>query len=228
MAFLKRIKNKIRDLAYTSQYAHLFCFQYKFQYQPPNLCLLYNLLVEATKASGSVVEAGCFQGATTIWLCKALEALEIHKNYYALDTFSGFVEEHINYESTYRGKNKAKMMSDFSINSQKWFDRTMSVNNITNVISIQTDISTYDFSSLGEICFALIDVDLYIPVSLSLKQLYPLISPGGIIAVDDCQDNRLYDGALQAYKEFVDQNQLPFDVMNNKIGIIRKPLITGS
>lgn len=98
----------------------------------------------------------------------------------------------------------------------------MSINHISNVTSIQADVSKYDFSQLGEICFALIDVDLYYPVKSALQQVYPLMSSGGIIAVDDCKDNQLYDGALQAYSEFVESFNLPFEILNNKIGVIRK------
>lgn len=211
----------VKNLLYKTRFARWFCITYDFQYMPPNLCLLAQLLKEAIKVQGTILEVGCFRGATTVWLCKYLETVEEDRRYFALDTFSGFVEEHATYEEEKRKKSSRAILGNFSKNSQAWFDKTMEVNNIKNVTSIKADASVYDYSKLGPIAFALIDVDLYVPVRDALNKIFPLMSPGGVIAVDDCKEDSLFDGAREAYLQFVDAKGLPRVIENSKIGIIR-------
>lgn len=47
------------------------------------------------------------------------------------------------------------------------------------------------------------------------------MSSGGIIVVDDCKPAELWDGALQAYEEFVEQKGLSNEIAAGKLGIIR-------
>jgi hypothetical protein len=47
-----------------------------------------------------------------------------------------------------------------------------------------------------------------------------LIVKGGIIVVDDCRPNQLFDGAYKAYIEFIEKHQLPEKIILDKLGII--------
>ncbi len=153
-----------------------------------------------------------------------MSAQEIEKKYYALDTFSGFVEEDIQFEVNNRNKNK-KLFKHFRLNKQKWFDGTIKQNKINRVVSIQADVNHYDLTTLGPFSFVLLDVDLYRPIKKALKELYQELTPGGIIVVDDCDaDNVAWDGSDQAYKEFMDERNEPVKIVHNKLGIVRKPL----
>ena len=94
---------------------------------PPNLCRLAQLVGEAAKSPGCVIEVGCFQGATTVWLCKTLSTLGREREYFALDTFSGFISKHLEFEAISRGKDTTKIERQFSVNSKKIFDKTIFV-----------------------------------------------------------------------------------------------------
>jgi predicted O-methyltransferase YrrM len=151
-----------------------------------------------------------------------MDAQDIQKHYYAIDTFSGFVAEDIRIEVADRGKT-AGMLAEFEVNKKKWFDGTMQQNNITRVRSIETDVNKYDLTTLGPLSFVILDVDLYRPTKKALPELYRALSADGIIVVDDCSssDTR-WDGADQAYKEFIKETDRPLEIIHGKLGILRK------
>jgi len=57
----------------------------------------------------------------------------------------------------------------------------------------------------------------------SLKELYRILTPNGIIIVDDC-DNKdtCFEGSDQAYKEFMQEINQPVEIVLGKLGIVRK------
>ena len=73
---------------------------------------------------------------------------------------------------------------------------------------------------MGPLAVVLLDVDLYLPTLRTLEAIYPLLVPGGVILVDDCQPDQVFDGALQAYSEFTEARNLPFEVVGGKAGLI--------
>lgn len=169
-----------------------------------------------------MAEIGCADGSTTVFLNKFIDAQNIHKDYYAFDTFSGFVAEDIELEVVDRGKS-ADLFTGFQANKKKWFDGTMQQNNISRVRSIETDVNKYDMKTLGPLSFVLLDIDLYRPIKKALPEIYEVLSPNGIIVVDDCDSsNNPFDGSDQAYKEFMKERDLAPQIIHSKLGIIRK------
>jgi len=151
-----------------------------------------------------------------------MDAQEIDKKYYAVDTFSGFVSEDVAYEVSKRHKDPS-FYNKFRVNKKKWFDYTMNRNDIYRVVSIQADVNNYDLTTLGALCFVLLDVDLYRPSKKSLKDLYSILTKNGIIIVDDCDNKDIrWDGSGQAYKEFVNEINQPIQVVHDKLGVLRK------
>jgi hypothetical protein len=65
------------------------------------------LIRPCDNSTGLCVEIGCAAGRTTVFLRKFMDENNIVKDYYALDTFSGFVPEHVDYEVARRDKNRA-------------------------------------------------------------------------------------------------------------------------
>ena len=180
-------------------------------------------LLETKDAPGCVVEAGCAYGATTAYLNKfmASEQPPIAREYFAIDTFSGFLDEHSSYEISERGKPE-DLRSVFVDNSKHWFDCSMRIERLQNVHSIAEDITKFDFRSIDRIAFCLLDVDLYIPIKASLPKIYDRLSPGGIVVVDDCAPGGLWDGAMQAYQEYCAENKMALDIHCEKLGLIRR------
>jgi len=147
---------------------------------------------------------------------------DISKKYYAVDTFSGFVDEDIAHEISNRGKT-ADLFDGFNINKKKWFDATMRYNDINRVCSFTADINKYDLTRLGPLSFVLLDVDLYRPMKKALPELYQVLSPGGIIVVDDCDPSNIqWDGSDQAYKEFLKEKGKSIHIVHRKLGVLKK------
>ena len=87
---------------------------------------------------------------------------------------------------------------------------------------IKADCSNFDYHSLGEIKFAILDVDLYLPTKNALSLLFSVICKGGSILVDDVKSNEVYDGAFQAFNEFIDKHKLSYIKVGNKGALIIK------
>ena len=57
----------------------------------------------------------------------------------------------------------------------------------------------------------------------SLGEIYKALSTGGMLVVDDCDPNDTHwDGADQAYKEFMKEIGQPIEILHGKLGIVRK------
>jgi O-methyltransferase len=194
---------------------------YNYMFSPSQLIFLTQCLAETRLVPGCCLEIGCAQGRTTVFLRKFMDESRIEKDYYALDTFSGFVRAHVDYEVARRRKNR-DIDQVFVTNKQKWFDHSLAISGVSAVHSIKCDATKFDFDRLGQIAFALLDVDLYLPMIDILPKLYRNLSPGGIILVDDCMRHELWDGALAAYEEFVLASGIERNIVLEKIGIIRK------
>jgi hypothetical protein len=170
---------------------------------------------------GYLVEAGCAYGATTVFLNKFMQEESIRKPYIAIDTFSGFVRDHVEYEIAERDKPPV-LRDHFTDNKRSWFEQSVSMAEITNVRSVCCDVTQFNFLSLNRIAFCLLDVDFYLPIIDVLPKIYAQLSSGGIIVVDDCKRGGEWDGALQAYTEFCAEKGIPEEVCFDKLGIIRK------
>jgi O-methyltransferase len=194
---------------------------YDYMFSPAQLIFLTQALTETRDTPGCCVEIGCAYGRTTAFLRKFMDESGIAKDYYALDTFNGFVREHLDYESSHRNKD-ASVDLWFMNNKKAWFDYALGVSEVAGVRSIECDSARFDYSSIGPIAFALLDVDLYVPMAAILPTLYQVMSPGGLILVDDCMPHAHWDGALVAYNEFVAQQGLNPRIEHDKIGVIRK------
>lgn len=213
-----------REILFHTPLRRYFFPKYLYNFTPPQLCFLCQCMEETKHIAGSIAEVGCANGLTTIFLNKYMTCQNIEKAYYTIDTFSGFVVDDVRYEVANRGKSE-KLFKRFQVNKKKWFDGTMRSNDIDRVRSFEADINKFDVAALGPLSFILLDVDLYRPIKKSLPELYEMLSPGGIMIVDDCDPLHMrWDGSDQAYKEFMKELNRPGQVMHGKLGVIRKPV----
>jgi O-methyltransferase len=204
----------------TGIYSGLFFEVYPYMYEPEQIVVLTTYVRVAGRVPGCFVEAGCARGATTVFLNKFMEGAGIERDYYAIDTFSGFVDEHVEHDIENRGK-PATLKGLFRENNKAWFDKSMILHGAKWVKSVECDVTKFDFSAIAPIAFCLLDVDLYKPIGDALPKIYASMSPGGIIVVDDCKAENLWDGSLQAYEEFIQQKGLAKEIVAKKLGIIR-------
>ncbi len=91
--------------------------KYAYNFNPAQLCFLCQCIEDTREIAGAVAEIGCSDGSTTIFLKKYMDARGIRKDYYAVDTFAGFVAEDIEFEIERRGKTK-EMFAAFQRNKK--------------------------------------------------------------------------------------------------------------
>lgn len=234
---IDRIAGKIvgrasRELAHRGYFRELWYPKYQFQYFPRQLCFLAKCLEDTADVDGAIVEIGCAYGTTTTFLYEYMVDSGIDRDYHCIDTFSGFTKEDIAVETQGRGKSHS-YEGEFTDNDIAWFKESLARRHITDINVIKADICALDPARLPEkIAFCLLDVDLYQPVKVGLEKVYDRISPGGMIVVDDCWTKskhmwvegvaKAYDGAMQAYKEFVAEKGLPEEYAETKLALIRR------
>lgn len=214
---LRRIGFRLLALTRLRRYLY---YRYQYSFTPSQLCFLIECLDRTSEVEGAVVEIGCAFGHTTVFLDKHLSSRGDQRNYVCIDTFSGFTDDDVAFEREARGKHSVSYAGCYSDASLQHFQRTLANNGVTRVKPIQADVRTHDLDSLGPISFCLIDVDLYLPVQSALEKVMKLVSPGGIVVVDDCQDHPLWDGAWEAYREFTAQRSITPQIVEGQFGLL--------
>lgn len=216
------LKFLIKDILSATRLRRFVFPRWRYNFSASDLVFMCGLLENNRRVDGAVLEVGCEYGETTIFFKSFLNEIGVPQKYICIDTFDGFVDEDVAYEVEVRGKSN-KLASFFKINRAEWFRVTMSDAGFDDVLVFKADASKFDFSSFGPISFVLIDVDLYHPVLNTLRAVYSLVPPGGIIVVDDCNpQSEFYDGAYQAFLQFCAENDLQPSFFGSKLGYLKK------
>jgi O-methyltransferase len=216
--------HRAKQLLLRTPARELFTFRYRFMFSPSQLGFLCQQITNTVEVPGSILEVGCAFGATTVFLNRHIDSLGIDVDYYAIDTFAGFTAGDISYEQAL-GRHY-RYDTDFRGNSKPWFDRTMRRNGVRRVTSFRADATTFDYARIAPFRFVLVDVDLYRPVLTVLENIYQLVSPGGIIVTDDCQEGGRWGGAYDAFTEFAKKWDLDAMITDDMLGLITKPQST--
>ncbi len=193
-------------------------------FSPSQLGFLCDQITNTAEVPGSILEVGCAFGATTVFLNRHIDTLGIDVDYYAIDTFAGFTAEDISYERSL-GRHY-RYDADFRGNNKRWFDRTMRRNGVRRVTSFRADATKFDYTRIAPFRFVLVDVDLYRPVLAVLENVYELVSPGGTIVIDDCQEGGRWRGAYEAFTDFRKKKGLDAIITDEMLGLITKPQST--
>lgn len=223
-----------REMMLRGYLRRLWYPRYQFQYFPRQLCFLTDCLDRVAGVEGAIVEIGCAHGLTTTFLYEYMVDSGLKKPYVCIDTFSGFTPEDIAVERRERGKAGGGYDLEFKNNRADWFREALGRRHITDIEVIEGDICSLDAARLPErVAFCLLDVDLYRPVKSGLERIFPRLSPGGLIVVDDCWTKPrhmwvesvgdAYDGAMQAYREFVAEQALPPRFAETKLALVERP-----
>jgi len=215
-----------RTVFFHSPFRHFVLYKYRYAFTPAQYAKLVELAGEAAEWGGDFVEVGCYRGYTTTYLNRHLDDVGFSGRYLAVDTFGGFTKHSVAYEKSERGKfagAERRFAGQFRGNSQRWFDATMRLNGISRVTSVRADAESLgDHLAPSLRCsFALIDVDLHRPTLEALRALSSRMSRPGVIIVDDCVWDQVYDGSAQALEEFCGEADLDFEVAEIKLGIVR-------
>jgi predicted O-methyltransferase YrrM len=180
--------------------------------------------LETVRTAGAVLEIGVGGGATSIAINEFMKQRSIARPFYAVDTFSGFTKEDVDFEKKQRDKSDSYL--GYRTNNRAWYSKTLIAHGIEHAHVIQADAKQLDYSRFAPLAFCLLDIDLYKPVESVLPRLYDVLEPGGIIIVDDCAlEESLYDGAGEAYRKFCARIGVVPELVHDKLGVIRKPAL---
>jgi O-methyltransferase len=208
------------ELAARTRLRKYLYYRYVYSFDPRELAFLIHCLDQTADLTSPILEVGCAFGHTTVFLNKHLAAVGNRRPYVCIDTFAGFTNDDARYEEQARGKSADWYRQSYHDASLTTFQRTLANNGITSVIAIKSDVAAWQPDLPSGVSFCLIDVDLYRPVLAALQKVVPLVQSGGLVVVDDCNDHRLWDGALQAYNEFTAAQGLPQTIIGGRLGLI--------
>lgn len=200
---------------------HLY-HRYEYSFTPAQLAVIVRAADDGLRVDGTFLEVGCAYGHTTVLLNKHLDYRGVERRYVCIDTFSGFTAEDARVENEERGKgfDYSRLYADVTL---KTFERNLANNGITRVEAVQADANVFDFDRVRPVAFAMLDVDLYRPMKRSIAEVFDRLAPGGGIVCDDCDPGiPAYDGASQAYLEFTAERGLEPEVLEGKLGILRR------
>lgn len=211
----KIIKENLKKIIF--KYTKIGSPTYSYNLDPLQLAEIINSLEKVKNIEGAICEIGVARGMTTRFICEYLENRDEQPKFYCFDTFNSFAKEDIQYEVEKRNKTKSELIG-FSYNDfEKWKNN---FKQFDFVKAIKKDIKNFDFGEIQPIKFALLDVDLYLPTLSALNNLKNNMAKGGILMVDDVSKDNSWDGANQAFHEFVEQHSLKFKLIGKKCGVI--------
>jgi hypothetical protein len=150
----------------------------------------YELFKKTLDVPGSIAECGVFKGAGWFYWLKllAIYAPGERKFVYGFDTFKGFSEELLEYEKD-SAKGFVKEAEFNGINPDELLDQAVEYG-LNNGKLVQGEVSKTipEFAEKNQgIRFSLInlDFDTYEGTKVALERFTPLMSPGGIIILDE-------------------------------------------
>jgi len=221
---MPRLINSIKEFAkgLVFKYTSLAAPTYRYNIEPIQLAYLVTEIERLKGTFGHVVEIGVARGLTTRFLAQHIKNQKLNVNgvkLYAIDTFDSFTAEDLDFEVKSRGKVLEDLVAfgynDFDVWKKNFTEFDF-------VIPIKADCATVDYSKLGPIAVAFLDVDLYLPTKQTLPKIFDALVPGGVILIDDVKNNNVYDGAYQAYTEFCAERSVQPEVIGTKCGVVRK------
>ena len=154
--------------------------------------VLYTLLRQALTLGGDVWECGVYRGGTAAMLAKIISESGTDKKLFLFDTFAGM-------PATDKGRD-LHQEGDFSDTSAEQVEAFI---NAPDVAVLRKGYIPDTFAGLEShrIALAHIDVDIYKSVIDSLEFIWPRLSSGGFVVLDDYGFPSC-PGALQAVDEF--------------------------
>lgn len=171
--------------------------------------------IEANEIKGGMIEAGCALGGSAILLSKLKNQKRDFSVYDVFETIPAPTSEdpsdvHERYEKIASGGAQGLEGDEYYGYQENLYEKVLSnferegVDLETNQVSLVKGLLQDTMKVTGPISFAHIDVDWYDPVKVSLERIYPHLSVGGVIVLDDYYD---WGGCRKAVDEFLANNK---------------------
>jgi O-methyltransferase len=158
-----------------------------------NLINIYWALssVLAAGVKGDVAEVGCYQGRVSVLLRKVIDHYAPERELHVFDSFQGLPELGLNDGSFGSAGQHSTDVNTLRDTFRRWQVREPVVHAGWFADTLPTGLP-------DQVCFAYLDGDLYDSVRVGLEAVYPRLTPGAIVIVDDYCDStrnpRAFDG----------------------------------
>lgn len=194
------------------------------------LAVRYDLFKEAMPVPGSIVECGVFKGAGWMYWLKLLNIFSYgeRKSVIGFDTFGSFASDHLlDYEKI--SANEFVDEADFEGIDYKLLLKNAEGFGFNNGVLISGEVSETipKFANDNQgmrISLLNLDFDTYEGTKVALENLYDLVSPGGIIVLDEYGKEGW--GESDAVDEFILGKNLKIEAIkysSQPTALIRKP-----
>lgn len=148
---------------------------------------------------GDVVELGCYKGLTSVQIGKALKLAGSNNKLYLYDSFTGLPEKTKADSSPAGEQFKAGELPATKDEVIKLFKKAgLSLPYVKKAWF--SDLKSKDLPD--NIAFAFLDGDFYESIKTSLNLIWPKLTPGAVVVVDDYQNEAL-PGAQKAVDEWL-------------------------
>ena len=176
------------------------------------LVLLQQLeAVIAAEVEGDVVEMGCYEGTSALFVQRMLQQLAPQKKLWLYDSFEGLPEKTTEDESPLGEAFKGgELKASKAVLAKNFVKAGMPIPEIKKAWFYELDPSDLPET----ICFAFLDGDFYESIMDSFKLVWPKMSAGGVIIIDDYQNPKL-PGAKQAVDEWAHAHNLQIKALKS-------------
>ncbi len=141
---------------------------------------------------GDVVECGVYKGGSLLLILKIMHILELNKKVYGYDTFEFGFDKLSDKDTDIKGKKveNLKFEKNFFPSKQDVFDTLIKFNiensKMPTLIQGKTEETLKKKENIpNQISFLRLDTDIYEPTIDQLNKLFPLLSNGGVLHIDD-------------------------------------------
>lgn len=168
---------------------------------------LFGLLDMTLEVQGDIVECGCDRCGTSVIMANYLRSRGARRTIYACDTFEGFLPEELRRE---KELGRTEVPGDtFTFPHQYEYVRKklarLGMDGLVVPIRGSFQQTFPDFVMARKpLSFVLVDCDLEESMLFCARTLWPLLSPGGVIAFDDYNVAK-FKGARVAVDRFIAQ-----------------------
>lgn len=180
----------------------------------------YELFQMSRDVPGSIVECGVFQGAGLLFYAKLVEIFcsgDRWKKVYGFDTFDGFAQidekdktnqkkDGTVFTQVHKGGYSSKSFLPVLEKFVELHHKESFTPGFERIKLYPGDVAKtlprFKKECGGErISLLVLDMDLYQPTKIALEHLYEMVTPGGIIVLDEYSHTR-WPGEVRAFDEF--------------------------
>lgn len=155
---------------------------------------IYDEFVAASSGPGDAIECGVYRGGTSLLIGLVIKLRRPSKRIYMCDTFAGLPKPDRRVDRAYE-----EGAMKHSVAQVRKHIKELQLGEICVLRKGLFSTTFPGFSPDQTFCFAHIDCDLYAGAAESLSFLYPRMTSGGVIVVDDYGDES--HGVMRAVNE---------------------------